>query len=131
MPETIQALLLPIAFLAIFYLFIIRPQKKKEKEINEMRNSLSVGDKVVTIGGMVGKVVKIKEDMVTLEVGADKTKLQFKKWAIGTSDNSGSSKKESAVDDSRYRSYDQDSDSSCADESCTDSNCTDDDCTKE
>lgn len=92
--QTIQALLLPIAFLAIFYLFIIRPQKKKEKEIKEMRSKLSVSDNVVTIGGISGRVVKIKDQDVTIETGADRTKIVLKKWAIGTSDRSGSPKTE-------------------------------------
>jgi preprotein translocase subunit YajC len=86
MTQTIQALALPLAFLAIFYMFIIRPQKKKEKEIKEMRSQLTVGDNVVTIGGIVGKIVKLKDDEVTIEVGADKNKMVFKKWAIGTAE---------------------------------------------
>lgn len=86
-------LLIPIAFLVVFYLFAIRPQKKREKQINEMRNNLKVGDKVITIGGMHGKVIKIKDDVVTLELGADKTKVEFSKWAIGSVANSDSSEK--------------------------------------
>jgi preprotein translocase subunit YajC len=86
MTQTIQAFMLPLAFLAIFYLFIIRPQKKKEKEIKEMRSQLAVGDRVVTIGGIVGRITRLKDDEVTIEVGADRTKMVMKKWAIGTSD---------------------------------------------
>ena len=79
--------IIPIAFLVIFYVFAIRPQKKKEKEIREMRDSLRVGDDVVTIGGIYGKIVKVKEDIVTIEVGANKTKFDGTKWAIGTTGN--------------------------------------------
>ena len=79
--------IIPIAFLVIFYVFAIRPQKKKEKEIREMRDSLRVGDDVVTIGGIYGKIVKVKEDIVTIEVGANKTKFDVTKWAIGTTVN--------------------------------------------
>jgi preprotein translocase, YajC subunit len=82
--EALQALILPIAFLAIFYFLAIRPQKKKEKEVKEMRDSLKIGDEIITIGGLYGKVVKVKDDYVTLEVGPSKTKMDFAKWAVGS-----------------------------------------------
>lgn len=76
--------IVPIAILAIFYFMAIRPQKKREKQIMEMRNNLKVGDEVITIGGMHGKVSKVKDDLVTLELGADRIKIEFSKWAIGS-----------------------------------------------
>jgi preprotein translocase subunit YajC len=79
--------IIPIAFLVFFYVFAIRPQKKRQKEITEMRNNLRVGDEIVTIGGIYGKIVKLKEDIVTIEVGSNKTKLDLTKWAIGTTVN--------------------------------------------
>ena len=79
--------IIPIAFLVIFYIFAIRPQKKREKEIREMRDSLRVGDEIVTIGGIYGKIVKLKEDIVTIEVGSSKTKLDITRWAVGTAIN--------------------------------------------
>ena len=66
-----------------FYFFLIRPQKKKEKATQEMRNSIKEGSEVVTIGGLYGKVVNAKEDTLTIEVGADKVKLKIARWAIG------------------------------------------------
>lgn len=78
------ALILPIGFLAVFYFFAIRPQRKKEKEIREMRDSLRVGDDIITIGGIFGKVVKLKDDMVSIEVGSAKTKLDMTRWAVGS-----------------------------------------------
>lgn len=78
-----QAFILPIAFLVIFYFLLIRPQQKKDKKIREMRSNLSVGDEITTIGGIYGKVVKLKDDIVTLEVGSDKTRFDVKKWAVG------------------------------------------------
>lgn len=83
-PELIQALVVPVGFLVIFYLFIIRPQKKKENEILEMRSNLEVGDRIITIGGIHGKVIVLKEDMLTIEVGSAKTKLEISKWAVGS-----------------------------------------------
>ncbi|MDK2564688.1 preprotein translocase subunit YajC [Romboutsia sedimentorum] len=69
---------------AVFYFILIRPQKKKDKKLKEMRQSLSVGDKVTTIGGIIANVAKIEEDFVVLELGPNRTKVPFEKWAIGT-----------------------------------------------
>ena len=82
--EQLQAFILPIGLLVIFYFFAIRPQKKKEKEIKEMRSSLRVGDEVITIGGIMGKIIKLKDDYVTLEIGSAKTKLDITRWAVGS-----------------------------------------------
>ncbi|MDR7856432.1 preprotein translocase subunit YajC [Tissierella sp.] len=92
MPQQLSGFLLPIGFLVIFYIFAIRPQKKKETQVKEMRNSLRVGDEVITIGGIMGKIIKVKEDMVTIEVGAAKTKLDMTKWSIGSVVNKNESK---------------------------------------
>jgi preprotein translocase subunit YajC len=92
MPQQLQGFLLPIGFLVIFYIFAIRPQKKKETQVKEMRNSLRVGDEVITIGGINGKIIKVKEDIVTIEVGTAKTKLDMTKWAIGSVVNKNESK---------------------------------------
>ena len=86
-PQQIQGLIIPIGFLVIFYLFAIRPQKKKEKEIRSMRDSLKVGDEVITIGGIYGKILLVKEDKLTLEVGNTKTRLDVTKWAVGSVTN--------------------------------------------
>lgn len=82
--QQLQGLIIPIGFLVIFYLFAIRPQKKKEKEIKEMRGSLKVGDEVITIGGIHGKIILSREDIITLEVGSAKTRLEVTRWAIGS-----------------------------------------------
>lgn len=70
-------------FIGIFYFLIIRPQQKRDKQIKEMRNNLKVGDQIITIGGIYGKIIKLKDDVLTIEVGADKTKLQIARWAVG------------------------------------------------
>ena len=67
--------------MAIMYLLLIRPQRKREKEINSMRNSVDVGDRVITIGGILAKVVKTTEDTLTLQI-ADKTKIEVMRWGI-------------------------------------------------
>ena len=76
------ASVLPIVLLIVlFYFLLIRPQKKQEKKDKAMRDSLVVGDHICTIGGIVGKVVKIDEDELVLET-SDGTRMRFKKWAI-------------------------------------------------
>ncbi len=82
--ENLQAFILPIGLLAIFYFFAIRPQRKKEKEIKEMRGSLKVGDEVVTIGGIYGKIIVVKDDVLTIESGSAKTKLELTRWSVGS-----------------------------------------------
>lgn len=75
--------ILPYAVvIAAFYFFLIRPQKKKEKATQEMRNSVKEGTEIVTIGGFFGKVINAKEDVLTIEVGADKVRLKIARWAV-------------------------------------------------
>lgn len=71
-----------VLIFALMYLFMIRPQKKKEKEANEMRNSLQIGDTVTTIGGLTGIVSSLHEDEFVMETTTDRTKMCFKRWAI-------------------------------------------------
>lgn len=73
-----------VAMFAIFYFLIIRPENKRKKKTEEMRNSLSLGDEIVTIGGLTGKVVQVTEDTITFETGEDRVRIQAKKWAIST-----------------------------------------------
>ena len=77
-------LIMIIAMFAIFYFLIIRPENKKKRQAEEMRNSISNGDEITTIGGIVGKVVQNTEDTITIETGEDRVRIQFKKWAIST-----------------------------------------------
>lgn len=83
--ETIQMLMslgwIVLTFV-LFYFVLIRPQKKREKEEKAMLKALKVGDNVVTIGGITGKIVSIKEDILVIETGADRVKLNFQRWAI-------------------------------------------------
>ena len=73
-----------VIFVAIFYFILIRPQQKQKKAIQNMLDGLQMGDKIVTIGGIIGKIVKIKEDEVVIETGAgtDKSTIKFQKNAI-------------------------------------------------
>jgi len=75
--------ILPFALvLVVMYFLMIRPQKKKDKQTQDMRNSLEIGDNVTTIGGIVGRVVALKDDTIVLETGTERNKVRFKKWAV-------------------------------------------------
>ncbi|MGL4667346.1 MAG: preprotein translocase subunit YajC [Saezia sp.] len=74
-------LMIVVLALALYFL-MWRPQKKKEKKASDMRNSLDVGDEVTTIGGIVGRVVSLKEDTFVIETAGDRSRMRFKRWAI-------------------------------------------------
>ena len=71
-----------VLLIVVFYFVLIRPQRKRDKETQRMRNNLQVGDEIVTVGGVVGLVVSIKEDTVVVETGGDRSKIRNKRWAI-------------------------------------------------
>ena len=71
-----------VVFFLVFYFMAIRPQKKQEKQVNEMRNQLMVGDEITTIGGIIGKIISIKEETVMIETGHDRTKIRILKSAV-------------------------------------------------
>lgn len=82
-------ILMIVIYAAIFgalYFFLIRPNSKKKKEEAELRNNLEIGDEITTIGGIIGRVVAIKEDedAIVIETGSDRNKMKLKKWSIST-----------------------------------------------
>ena len=97
---TVQVVIL-VVFIGAMYLLRIRPQKKKEKTLQNMRNSLQVGDEIITIGGICGKVVKTKEDSIVIQVGADKVKFEMMRWSISSvvSSSKSASKSEKEVEE--------------------------------
>ncbi|MCL2151961.1 MAG: preprotein translocase subunit YajC [Oscillospiraceae bacterium] len=80
-PVMIIMIVLMVAF---FYFFMIRPENKKKKKLAEMRESLTTGDTITTIGGIFGKVVHVDEDKITFETGEDRVRIQIAKWAVST-----------------------------------------------
>ena len=92
MNSTLSMVLYMAFFIGLMYFMVIRPQNKKSKQLAELRNNIKSGDDIVTIGGIVGKVLNIKNDELTIEVGASKTKLTIKKWAVSTVEKSKSEK---------------------------------------
>lgn len=78
----IYTILLMVALFAGMYFLMIRPQKKQQKKEQEMRDSTQVGDEITTIGGIMGRVVTVKEDSLIIETGADRNKMKIARWAI-------------------------------------------------
>lgn len=71
-----------VVLFALMYLFVLRPQQKKQKEEQKLRDDVRVGDQITTIGGIMGRVVTVREDSLVIETGADRNKMTIKKWAL-------------------------------------------------
>ena len=71
-----------ILIFVVFYFLLIRPQRKRDKQERDMRNSIGIGDEISTIGGFIGRVVSIKDDVLVIESSSDRTKLKIYRWAI-------------------------------------------------
>ena len=82
-----------IAMLAVMYFIMIRPENKRKKEAEQMRSSVKKGDKVVTIGGIVGVVVDVKDNKFVMETGADQVRIELEKWALSTNETAAEAKK--------------------------------------
>ena len=79
-----SSIILLVVMILVFYVFLLLPENRKKKKLNEMRNSIRVGDEIVTIGGLMGKVVAVTDDAVTFETGEDQVRIQVTKWAISS-----------------------------------------------
>lgn len=80
--EMTSMIVMLVAMVALMYFMIYRPQKKQQKREAEMRNSLEIGDEVTTIGGIIGRVVAMKDDTFVMETGSDRVKIRFRRTAI-------------------------------------------------
>ncbi len=85
-------IIIAVMFVALYFL-MIRPQKKREQETNAMRNNLEVGDEITTIGGIIGEIVSIKENTITIETSKQGTKIRLLKSAVATVDLSAAEKR--------------------------------------
>lgn len=81
-----SSLILMVVMVVAMYFLMIRPQKKRQKEEQNMRDSIQVGDEITTTGGIMGRIVTVKDDSIILETGADRVKIKFTKAAIYTND---------------------------------------------
>ena len=75
-------ILMLVLVFGLMYLFMIRPQNKKRKEEQKMRNNVRVGDEIVTIGGICGRIVNVREDQLVIETSTDRSKMTIQKWAL-------------------------------------------------
>ena len=80
------SIIMIVVMIAVFYFFMIRPQKKQEKAAADMRNSIAVGDEITTIGGIIGKVISVKDETILIETSGDRTKIRFLKTAVRSVD---------------------------------------------
>lgn len=77
-----MSIIMIVGMVALMYFMMIRPQKKKQKEEQAMRDNLQIGDEITTIGGIIGKIVTVKEDSLIIETGADRNHMKITRWAI-------------------------------------------------
>ena len=95
--QMISTIIMLVAMIAVFYFMLIRPENKRKKEAENLRNSVKVGDEITTIGGITGKVVSVKEEKFVIETGADQVRIELMKWALSTNDTAAAAAKETAA----------------------------------
>ena len=91
-----SSILMIVAMLGIFYFMLIRPENKRKKEAEQTRNSVKTGDEIVTIGGICGKVVNVKDDKIVIETSADQVRVELMKWGISSNETAVAAAKEEA-----------------------------------
>ena len=101
--ESIYSIIMLIAVFGIMYFIMIRPENKRKKAAEEMRNNVALGDEIVTIGGMTGKIVQVTEETVTFETGEDRVRIQIKKWALQGNERAEAKAREIAEEKKRAK----------------------------
>ena len=91
-----STIIMLVMMMAVFYFMLIRPENKRKKEAEEMRSAVKTGDKITTIGGIVGTVVNVKEDKLVIETGADQVRIEIAKWAMSTNETAAENAKAEA-----------------------------------
>ena len=91
-----SSIIMLVVMFGVMYFLMIRPENKRKKEAEAMRSALKVGDKITTIGGIIGKVVDVKEDKFVIETGADQVRIEFAKWALSTNETAAENAKAEA-----------------------------------
>lgn len=84
--DMLVSLLPMLLIFVVFYFILIRPERKRKKETEQMRAAMKVGDNITTIGGIVGTVVSVKDDKFVIETSADQVRIEFTKWALSTNE---------------------------------------------
>ena len=91
-----STIVMMVVMLGIFYFMLIRPENKRKKEAEQMRSSVRKGDKITTIGGIVGTVVDVKENNIVIETSADQVRIEFAKWALSSNETAAENAKAEA-----------------------------------
>ena len=90
------SLIMIVAMIAVFYFLMIRPENKRKKEAEQMRSAVKTGDEIVTIGGIIGTVVSVKDEKFVMETGADQVRIELAKWAISSNETAAAAAKAEA-----------------------------------
>ena len=88
-----STMLMLVIMIGVFYFMLIRPENKRKKEAEQMRSSVKKGDKITTIGGIVGTVVDVKENNIVIETSADQVRIELAKWALSTNETAAEAAK--------------------------------------
>ena len=91
-----SSIIMIVAMIAVFYFLMIRPENKRKKEAEQMRAAVKTGDEVITIGGIIGTVVSVKDEKFVMETSADQVRIEFAKWAISSNETAAAAAKAEA-----------------------------------
>ena len=95
----LTAMMPMLIILLVMYVMMVIPERKRKKAAQEMRDNIEIGDKIITIGGLVGKVVHVSADRVTFETGEDRVRIEINKWAVSTNEGKGANKETATSDE--------------------------------
>lgn len=95
----LTAMMPMLIILLVMYVMMVIPERKRKKAAQEMRDNIEVGDKIITIGGLVGKVVHVSSDRITFETGEDRVRIEINKWAVSTNEGKGANKETATSDE--------------------------------
>ena len=101
MDQIVMTIVMLVAMIAIFYFMLIRPENKRKKKAQEMRDSLKKGDTITTIGGIVGKIVMVKPDTIVIETSDDRVRMELTKWAVSTTGVQSSGEEKSSKEEKK------------------------------
>ncbi len=91
-----STIIMLVVMVGVFYFMLIRPENKRKKEAEQLRSSIKTGDRITTIGGIIGTVVSVKDDKFVLETSADQVRIEFAKWAVSTNETAAEAAQEAA-----------------------------------
>lgn len=99
--EQWSSLIMILAMIAIFYFLMIRPESKRKKQAEEMRNSLKKGDQITTIGGIIGRIVMVNDETIVIETSDDRVRMELTKWAVSTTGVQASAEGQTSKEDKK------------------------------